>query len=227
MGNIMYLAATAQSTIEYSTKAFDNGVVDSPPYGGKELDSTCLPSVENPNHDFFSESRIKWRWSFQRKVYNDSELVDERLSTEVCDMRIRSNINCLCGCQHPTWCEYLHLLHLSMEILGAGQEIWRSYDGINGAFWTNCCTCWWSFACALLYYGPAIARGWLLDSITLLTKSHLSSSSWCMGAKDIEATSTDENLLLIVYRLESWPRSVEGISSISESFALVIWKESL
>lgn len=44
LGHIMYSAATAQSTMDFSMKPIDDGVVDSPPNGGKRPRPVRSPS---------------------------------------------------------------------------------------------------------------------------------------------------------------------------------------
>ena len=101
-GHIMYSAATAQPTMDFSTKPINDGVVDSPPYGGKRPHPVSSPSplksrtlITSPR---FGSSRVG---APQRKLYDDSELVEEPLPTEICVMRSHSIFRCFHGCRHP------------------------------------------------------------------------------------------------------------------------------
>ena len=87
-GHIMYSAATAQSTMDFSTKPINDGVVDSPPYGGKRPLSVCSPSPLK-SRTLITSPRIapSSGGAPQRKLYDDSRLIEEPLPTEVCVMR--------------------------------------------------------------------------------------------------------------------------------------------
>lgn len=77
-GHIMYSAATAQSTMDYSAKAIDDDVVDSPPYKRKLPLSACSPSpLKSRTMNIFARVETSRDGAPQRKLYDDSELVDE------------------------------------------------------------------------------------------------------------------------------------------------------
>ena len=58
-GNLLYSAPTAQSTMDYSLKAVDNGVVDSPPSRGASL-TVNSPSLLREKGKLQS-SELNWR----------------------------------------------------------------------------------------------------------------------------------------------------------------------
>ncbi|KAG0581686.1 hypothetical protein KC19_3G000100 [Ceratodon purpureus] len=73
----MYSAATAQSTMDFSTKAIDDDVVDSPPFGGKRPHSVSSPSPLKSRTPITSpKSSTRNVGAPQRKLYDDSEMVD-------------------------------------------------------------------------------------------------------------------------------------------------------
>ncbi len=82
VGHIMYSAKTAQSTMDFSTMPVDDGVVDSPPNGGKRniiLNSPsplkCRPRSSSP------QDRLGMNPETQRKLYN--EPMSARMNREV------------------------------------------------------------------------------------------------------------------------------------------------
>jgi len=86
-GLIMYSAATAQSTMDFSTKPIDDDVVDSPPFGGKRPHPVSSPSPLKSRPPITSPiSRTHNVGAPQRKLYDDSESMDLPVRKEVCFM---------------------------------------------------------------------------------------------------------------------------------------------
>ena len=84
LGHIMYSAATAQSTMDFSVKPINHGVVDSPPSGGKRPRPVSSPSPlkarampPSPNN------RSSAVGPPQRKLYDDSEMKEDLIMVEV------------------------------------------------------------------------------------------------------------------------------------------------
>lgn len=100
-GHIMYSAATAQSTMDFSTKPINDGVVDSPPYGGKRPLSVCSPSPLK-SRTLITSPRVGLApgGAPQRRLYNDSALVEEPLPMEVCGLRFNSFFQCFHDSYH-------------------------------------------------------------------------------------------------------------------------------
>lgn len=100
-GHIMYSAATAQSTMDFSTKPINDGVVDSPPYGGKRPLSVCSPSPLK-SRTLISSPRVRQGpgGAPQRKLYDDCGLEEEPLPTAVCDLRFNLFYRCFHYCYY-------------------------------------------------------------------------------------------------------------------------------
>ena len=72
VGHIMYSAKTTQSTMEFSVMPLDDGVVDSPPNGGKRPNSVSSPSPLKICHRSTSpQERFGMNPESQRKLYSE------------------------------------------------------------------------------------------------------------------------------------------------------------
>ncbi len=72
LGHIMYSAATAQSTMDFSTLPIEDGVVNSPPDGGKRPRPISSPSpLKSRTRPSSPELRSEVEKSTQRKLYDD------------------------------------------------------------------------------------------------------------------------------------------------------------
>ena len=68
----MLSAATAQSTMDFSMKPVNDGVVDSPPNGGKRPFMVCSPSpLKYRPRSTSPQDRSKMNVVMQRKLYDD------------------------------------------------------------------------------------------------------------------------------------------------------------
>ena len=124
-GHIMYSAATAQSTMDFSTKAIDDDVVDSPPFGGKRPHSVSSPSPLKSRTPITSpKSSTRNVGAPQRKLYDDSEMVDLPVPKEVWFTIIRCVRHSLLGCYCKlSWCTcsdfiFLHFLLFFLLYVG-------------------------------------------------------------------------------------------------------------
>jgi hypothetical protein len=80
----MYLAATAQSTMDFSVKPINDGVVDSPPNGGKRPRPVSSPSpLKSRAMTSSPRNRSSAVGPPQRKLYDDSEMQEDLIMIEV------------------------------------------------------------------------------------------------------------------------------------------------
>ena len=78
LGHIMFSAPIAQSTMDFSMKPINDGVVDSPPNGGKRPRLLSSPSpLKTRSLTTSPNTRSSAGGAPQRKLYDDSELQDD------------------------------------------------------------------------------------------------------------------------------------------------------
>ena len=72
VGHIMYSTKTAQSTMDFSVMPIDDGVVDSPPNGGKRPNSVSSPSpLKICRRSTSPQERSRMNPESQRKLYSE------------------------------------------------------------------------------------------------------------------------------------------------------------
>jgi len=83
IGNFLYSAATATSTMDFSTKPIEDNAVDSPPSGRPRLQVSCSPSpLQSTGQPTLLNSFDRMA---QRKLYREDRFLDipARLKAEV------------------------------------------------------------------------------------------------------------------------------------------------